>query len=173
MRKILVHNLNSESSIQMLSISGNTIHFHCSFFADKVKHFCVRQPLLLQRLFLRWIDTMVTWITDIQYLEIFKSRGRFHKSWAHGVKRKAFFYLGENTISWAYSANTWCLIIRKTNALIKGGGGRGEASAPTALYEAVNWINHLFYWEQFAKPDLVTFPPPSLFPHFLSLKKLF
>jgi hypothetical protein len=39
MRKILVHNLNAESSIQMLSISGNTIHFHCSFFADKVSCF--------------------------------------------------------------------------------------------------------------------------------------
>ena len=29
-------NLNAQSSIQMLSISGNTIHFHCSFFKDKV-----------------------------------------------------------------------------------------------------------------------------------------
>jgi hypothetical protein len=27
--------VNSHSSIQMLSISGNTIHFHCSFFTDK------------------------------------------------------------------------------------------------------------------------------------------
>ena len=36
LRKVRVHNLNSQNSIQMLSISGNTIHFHCSFFADKV-----------------------------------------------------------------------------------------------------------------------------------------
>ncbi len=36
LRKVRVHNLNAQSSIQMLSISGNTIHFHCSFFADKV-----------------------------------------------------------------------------------------------------------------------------------------
>jgi len=36
LRKVTVHNINGHSSIQMLSISGNTIHFHCSFFADKV-----------------------------------------------------------------------------------------------------------------------------------------
>ena len=36
LRKVRVHNLNAQSSIQMLSISGNTIHFHCSFFTDKV-----------------------------------------------------------------------------------------------------------------------------------------
>jgi len=36
LRKVTVFNLNAQSSIQMLSISGNTIHFHCSFFADKV-----------------------------------------------------------------------------------------------------------------------------------------
>lgn len=36
MRKVRVHNLNAQSSIQMLSISGNTNHFHCSFFTDKV-----------------------------------------------------------------------------------------------------------------------------------------
>ena len=36
LRKVRVHNVNGQSSIQMLSISGNTIHFHCSFFADKV-----------------------------------------------------------------------------------------------------------------------------------------
>ncbi|CAB4064317.1 unnamed protein product [Lepeophtheirus salmonis] len=36
LRKVRIHNLNAESSIQMLSVSGNTIHFHCSFFAAKV-----------------------------------------------------------------------------------------------------------------------------------------
>ncbi len=36
LHKVRVHNVNGQSSIQMLSISGNTIHFHCSFFADKV-----------------------------------------------------------------------------------------------------------------------------------------
>lgn len=36
LRKVKVFNLNAHSSIQMLSISGNTIHFHCSFFKDKV-----------------------------------------------------------------------------------------------------------------------------------------
>ena len=39
MRKVRVFNLNTQSSIQMLSISGNTIHFHCSFFTDKVLFF--------------------------------------------------------------------------------------------------------------------------------------
>ena len=34
--RVTIHNINSHSSIQMLSISGNTIHFHCSFFEDKV-----------------------------------------------------------------------------------------------------------------------------------------
>ena len=37
LRKVTIHNINGHSSIQMLSISGNTIHFHCSFFNDKVK----------------------------------------------------------------------------------------------------------------------------------------
>lgn len=37
LRKVRVRNLNSESSIEMLSISGNTFHFHCSFFTDKVR----------------------------------------------------------------------------------------------------------------------------------------
>ena len=36
LHKVTIHNINSHSSIQMLSISGNTIHFHCSFFEDKV-----------------------------------------------------------------------------------------------------------------------------------------
>merc|ERR1711892_305396 len=36
LRKVTIHNINGHSSIQMLSISGNTIHFHCSFFDDKV-----------------------------------------------------------------------------------------------------------------------------------------
>jgi len=36
LRKVTIHNINGHSSIQMLSISGNTIHFHCSFFNDKV-----------------------------------------------------------------------------------------------------------------------------------------
>ena len=39
LRKVRVFNINSHSSIQMLSISGNTIHFHCSFFSDKVENF--------------------------------------------------------------------------------------------------------------------------------------
>ena len=37
LHKVTIHNINSHSSIQMLSISGNTIHFHCSFFEDKVR----------------------------------------------------------------------------------------------------------------------------------------
>ena len=36
LRKVTIHNINGHSSIQMLSISGNTFHFHCSFFNDKV-----------------------------------------------------------------------------------------------------------------------------------------
>ena len=34
--RVLVENLQNDNSIQMLSISGNTVHFHCSFFEDKV-----------------------------------------------------------------------------------------------------------------------------------------
>ena len=39
LHKVTIHNINSHSSIQMLSISGNTIHFHCSFFEDKVSQY--------------------------------------------------------------------------------------------------------------------------------------
>ncbi|XP_054166549.1 transmembrane protein 131-like [Oppia nitens] len=35
-QKVLVENIQKDNSIQMLSISGNTVHFHCSFFEDKV-----------------------------------------------------------------------------------------------------------------------------------------
>ena len=45
LRKIRVHNLNGQSSIQMLSISGNTIHFHCSFFTDKVRYKTPRRQI--------------------------------------------------------------------------------------------------------------------------------
>jgi hypothetical protein len=41
------------------------------------------------------------------------SRGGFHKSWAHGLKRKAHPNLGKNAISWAYGASTWWLIREK------------------------------------------------------------
>lgn len=34
--KVFVENLQDDSSLQMVSISGNTVHFHCSFFEDKV-----------------------------------------------------------------------------------------------------------------------------------------
>uniref|UniRef100_A0A4D5RQR3 Uncharacterized protein n=1 Tax=Ixodes scapularis TaxID=6945 RepID=A0A4D5RQR3_IXOSC len=34
-RRVVVKNLSPESSIEMLSISGNTLHFHCSFFQEK------------------------------------------------------------------------------------------------------------------------------------------
>uniref|UniRef100_A0A2R5LBV6 Uncharacterized protein n=1 Tax=Ornithodoros turicata TaxID=34597 RepID=A0A2R5LBV6_9ACAR len=34
-RKVVVKNLSPESSIEMLSISGSTVHFHCSFFQEK------------------------------------------------------------------------------------------------------------------------------------------
>ena len=48
LRKVRVHNLNTQSSIQMLSISGNTIHFHCSFFTDKVN---INLPVVLKLLY--------------------------------------------------------------------------------------------------------------------------
>jgi len=55
MRKILVLNLNTESSIQMLSISGNTIHFHCSFFADKVSFYnCCKAQFSLSGRLEKW-----------------------------------------------------------------------------------------------------------------------
>ncbi|XP_075545402.1 transmembrane protein 131 isoform X1 [Dermacentor variabilis] len=34
-RRVVVKNLSPESSIEMLSISGNTANFHCSFFQEK------------------------------------------------------------------------------------------------------------------------------------------
>ena len=52
LRKVRVHNLNAQSSIQMLSISGNTIHFHCSFFTDKVNIFTFCLPYLVKKNFL-------------------------------------------------------------------------------------------------------------------------
>jgi hypothetical protein len=38
----------------------------------------------------------------------FLFRGGYHKSWAHGVKRRAHPNLGKNAISWAQGANAWC-----------------------------------------------------------------
>ncbi|RWS31127.1 transmembrane protein 131-like isoform X4 [Leptotrombidium deliense] len=37
-RKVIVENLQEDTSLQMLSISGNSVHFHCSFFEDKIVH---------------------------------------------------------------------------------------------------------------------------------------
>ncbi|KAG8197319.1 hypothetical protein JTE90_013446 [Oedothorax gibbosus] len=36
MKRVIVQNLSPDTSIHMLSISGNTLHTHCSFFLDKV-----------------------------------------------------------------------------------------------------------------------------------------
>ncbi|KAG1714731.1 Transmembrane protein 131 [Nymphon striatum] len=35
-KKVVVHNPSSTISLHMLSISGSTVHFHCSFFLEKV-----------------------------------------------------------------------------------------------------------------------------------------
>lgn len=34
--RVIVENLQDDSSVQMVSISGTSDHFHCSFFEDKV-----------------------------------------------------------------------------------------------------------------------------------------
>ncbi len=47
------------------------------------------------------------------------SWGGFHKSWAHGVKRRAHPNLGENAISWAQGANAWCQL--RVNSCKKDG----------------------------------------------------
>ena len=36
MRQVTVNNPNMENSLHLLSISGSTLHFHCSFFQDKM-----------------------------------------------------------------------------------------------------------------------------------------
>ena len=36
MEKVTVHNPDTQNSLHLLSISGSTLHFHCSFFQDKV-----------------------------------------------------------------------------------------------------------------------------------------
>lgn len=36
MKSVVIKNLSPDTSIHMLSISGNTLHFHCSFFQEKV-----------------------------------------------------------------------------------------------------------------------------------------
>ncbi|KAK8731352.1 hypothetical protein OTU49_007560 [Cherax quadricarinatus] len=35
MRKVVVQNSSPENSVQLHSLSGNTLHFHCTFFQDK------------------------------------------------------------------------------------------------------------------------------------------
>ena len=35
--RVMVHNLDSQGSLHLLSISGSTCHFHCSFFLEKVR----------------------------------------------------------------------------------------------------------------------------------------
>ena len=34
--KVIVQNNDPKNSLHLLSISGSTVHFHCSFFQDKV-----------------------------------------------------------------------------------------------------------------------------------------
>jgi len=34
--RVMVHNLDAHGSLHLLSISGSTSHFHCSFFLEKV-----------------------------------------------------------------------------------------------------------------------------------------
>ena len=36
MEKVTVHNADTDNNLHLLSISGSTQHFHCSFFQDKV-----------------------------------------------------------------------------------------------------------------------------------------
>ena len=36
MEKVIVQNTDTKNSLRLLSISGSTVHFHCSFFQDKV-----------------------------------------------------------------------------------------------------------------------------------------
>lgn len=61
LQKVTVFNLNKQNSIQMLSISGNTVHFHCSFFADKVLIKELILTLLANFLwFLRWFHRLAT-----------------------------------------------------------------------------------------------------------------
>ena len=39
--QVMVHNLDAHGSLHLLSISGSTSHFHCSFFLEKVsRKFC-------------------------------------------------------------------------------------------------------------------------------------
>ena len=37
MEQVTVHNPDSQNSLHLLSISGSSQHFHCSFFQDKVR----------------------------------------------------------------------------------------------------------------------------------------
>lgn len=37
LEKVTLHNVHSNRSIDMTSISGSTVHFHSSFFEDKVR----------------------------------------------------------------------------------------------------------------------------------------
>ncbi|XP_076041632.1 transmembrane protein 131 isoform X2 [Oratosquilla oratoria] len=36
MKKVVVYNSSPDTSVQLHSLSGNTLHFHCTFFQDKV-----------------------------------------------------------------------------------------------------------------------------------------
>ncbi len=41
MQHVTVHNPDTHNSLHLLSISGSTLHFHCSFFSEKVRALCV------------------------------------------------------------------------------------------------------------------------------------
>ena len=45
---VRVFNPHPENTLRMLSISGSTPHFHCSFFQDKVRVCIKRQKLTLK-----------------------------------------------------------------------------------------------------------------------------
>lgn len=36
LEQVVVHNTDSRNDLHLLSISGSTVHFHCSFFQEKV-----------------------------------------------------------------------------------------------------------------------------------------
>ena len=44
MEQVLVQNTDSRSDLHLLSISGSTVHFHCSFFHEKVSTCIFSEP---------------------------------------------------------------------------------------------------------------------------------
>ena len=123
--RVTIHNINSHSSIQMLSISGNTIHFHCSFFEDKVSWTTIRiLPIWLsRRWFLReetqpstwcsWAGSRAWWRTLCMFTPALAASGTMSRALAHLTRTESNLWSASSCLS-TPATTPWLRFITRT-----------------------------------------------------------